>query len=354
MHTKPVIFAKNNIYKRQKYFKMTNFVSPFAKKIFNCASAVDFSLLAIELFHYQYSHCNIYQAYTDGLMVDINSVDTIEKIPFLPIQFFKQHLILSSDKDPKICFESSATTGANVSKHYVCSPEIYTESFTRGFKAAFGDPSEIAMLALLPSYLERSGSSLVYMADHLIHLSKYKESGFFLSNFEELYQTLIRLSEQKTKTMLIGVTFGLLDFIEKYPLNFPELMVLETGGMKGRREEITRLQLHELLCNGFGVAKVYSEYGMTELLSQAYTQGGMRFSCPSWMKVLIRETNDPLEISLQGKNGGLNIIDLANIESCAFIATQDLGTVYADGSFEVLGRFDDSDIRGCNLMIVNS
>ncbi len=333
---------------------MTNFVSSFAKKIFNRVSADDFTSLAIELFHYQYRHCNIYQMYADGLRIDIDSVDTLEKIPFLPIQFFKQHLILSSDKDPKICFESSATTGSNVSKHYVCSSEIYIESFTRGFQAAFGDPSEMAILALLPSYLERSGSSLVYMVDHLIQLSKYKDSGFFLSNFEELHQTLIRLSEQKVKTMLFGVTFGLLDFIEKYHLDFPELIVVETGGMKGRREEITRLQLHESLCQGFGVSKVYSEYGMTELLSQAYTHGGMQFSCPPWMKVLIRETNDPLEISLQGKNGGLNIIDLANIESCAFIATQDLGTVYADGSFEVLGRFDDSDIRGCNLMSVNS
>ena len=329
---------------------MTDFVSSFAKKIFNISSFDDFSMLAIELFHYQYSHCSIYKTYTEGLMTDPDMVDSIEKIPFLPIQFFKRHLILSSDKNPKICFESSATTSSNVSKHYLCSPEVYTESFTRSFKSAFGDPSDFAILALLPSYLERSGSSLVYMVDRLIHLSKYKESGFFLSDFEDLYHALTQLSQQKTKTILFGVTFGLLDFIEKYHIDFSELTIIETGGMKGRRDEITRLQLHELLCNGFGVKKVYSEYGMTELLSQAYTQGEMQFSCPPWMKVLIRETNDPLSVSLQGKNGGLNIIDLANIESCAFISAQDLGTVYADGSFEVLGRFDDSDIRGCSLM----
>ena len=330
---------------------MTDFVSSFAKKIFNISSFDDFSMLTIELFHYQNSHCSIYKTYTEGLMIDPEKVDSIEKIPFLPIQFFKQHLILSSNKNPKICFESSATTSTNVSKHYLCSPEIYVESFTRSFSSVFGDPSNSAILALLPSYLERSGSSLVYMADRLIQLSKHKESGFFLSNFEELYYTLTQLSQQKIKTILLGVTFGLLDFIEKYHLVFPELTIIETGGMKGRREEITRLQLHELLCSGFGVKKVYSEYGMTELLSQAYTQGEMQFFCPPWMKVLVRETNDPLSVSLQGKNGGLNIIDLANIESCAFIATQDLGTVYADGSFEVLGRFDDSDIRGCNLMV---
>lgn len=329
---------------------MTNFVSSFAKKIFNSSSSAHFSGLALELFHHQYRHCSIYKEYVDGLMTDPNSVDDLVKIPFMPIQFFKRHLIISSNNDPKICFESSATTGSIVSKHYICSPEIYIESFSRGFETAFGDPSETAILALLPSYLERSGSSLVYMVDHLIRLSKHAESGFFLSNFDKLYEVLTQLSKNNTKTILFGVTFGLLDFIEKYHLDFPELTIIETGGMKGRREEITRLQLHQLLCKGFGVQKVFSEYGMTELLSQAYTDGGMSFSSPPWMKVLIRETNDPLAVSLQGKNGGLNIIDLANIESCAFIATQDLGTVYADGSFEVLGRFDDSDIRGCNLM----
>jgi len=307
-------------------------------------------MVAIELFHHQYVHCRIYNEYINCLQIDTSTIDSVEKIPFLPIQFFKNHLIISTDVNPKLCFESSATTGSMVSKHYVCHPEIYVESFSRHFESCFGKPEEIAILALLPSYLERSGSSLVYMVDHLIKRSEVAESGFFLYNMEELHSLLLALSKQKQKTMLFGVSFALLDFVEKFNINFPELIVLETGGMKGRKEEITRLQLHEQLCKGFGVSKIFSEYGMTELLSQGYTAGGLTFSTPPWMKVLIRETNDPLTTMSYGRNGGLNIIDLANIDSCAFIATQDLGSVYSDGSFEVLGRFDDSEIRGCNLM----
>lgn len=304
----------------------------------------------MSLFRYQYSQCPIYQQFIDCLGVDLAAVDRLERIPFMPIQFFKQHLILASHHQPKLCFESSATTGSVVSKHYVCDPSLYVESFTRGFEARFGNPSEFAVLALLPSYLERTGSSLVYMVNHLIQASASPASGFFLHNFDELHRTLTELALGKQKTILFGVTFGLLDFVEKYKTDFPELIVLETGGMKGRREEITRTQLHEILCEGFGVERIFSEYGMTELLSQAYSDGSQRFSCPPWMQVLIRETNDPLAVTLHGKNGGLNIIDLANIESCAFIATQDLGTVFDDGTFEVSGRFDDSEIRGCNLM----
>lgn len=333
---------------------MTNFVSSFSKKIFNISNNVDFSMVAIELFHHQYVHCRIYNEYINCLQIDPSTIDSMEKIPFLPIQFFKNHLIISTDVNPKLCFESSATTGSTVSKHYVCHPEIYIESFSRHFESCFGKPEEIAILALLPSYLERSGSSLVYMVDHLIKRSDVAESGFFLYNMEELQSLLLALSKRKQKTILFGVSFALLDFVEKFNIDFPELIVLETGGMKGRKEEITRLQLHEQLCKGFGVAKIFSEYGMTELLSQGYTNGGLTFSTPPWMKVLVRETNDPLTTMRHGRNGGLNIIDLANIDSCAFIATQDLGSVYSDGSFEVLGRFDDSEIRGCNLMAGNS
>ncbi len=332
---------------------MTNFVTSFSKKIFNISNNVDFSILAIELFHYQYSNCSIYNEFVNNLQIDPTDIDSIEKIPFLPIQFFKNHLIISTNVNPKLCFESSATTGSTVSKHYVCHPEIYIESFSHHFESCFGKPEEIAILALLPSYLERTGSSLVYMVDYLIKKSVVAESGFFLYNMRELNTILMQLAKRKQKTILFGVSFALLDFVEKFNIDFPELIVLETGGMKGRKEEITRLQLHEQLCKGFGVSKIFSEYGMTELLSQGYTNGGLTFSTPPWMKVLIRETNDPLTTMREGRNGGLNIIDLANIDSCAFIATQDMGSVYSDGSFEVLGRFDDSEIRGCNLMTVN-
>ncbi|MEI6348007.1 MAG: acyl transferase [Bacteroidota bacterium] len=331
---------------------MTNFVSTFSKNIFNINSNDEFEEKALSLFWFQYNQCAVYHKFVDCLSVDVDNINSIEKIPFLPIQFFKQHLVISSNKNPKLCFESSATTGSIVSKHYVCNPDVYIESFSRSFELSFGLPSEFVILALLPSYLERKGSSLVYMVDCLIKDSKREESGFFLHNFEELYHTLSLLSARKQKTILFGVTYALLDFIENFKLDFPELTVIETGGMKGRKEEITRQQLHKILCSGFGVKNVYSEYGMTELLSQAYTLGNMNFICPPWMKVLLREPNDPLSIHANGKNGGLNIIDLANIESCAFIATQDLGTVHPDGSFEVLGRFDYSDIRGCNLMAI--
>lgn len=331
---------------------MSNFVTSFSKKIFNINHEDDFKSLSIDLFHHQYAHCKIYKEFIDYLNIDPKKVTTIEEIPFLPIQFFKNHFIISSYLNPKLCFESSATTGSKVSKHYVCSPEIYTESFSRHFESSFGNPKDTAILALLPSYLERSSSSLVYMVDYLIKQSSVQESGFFMYNTDELHAILIDLAAKKQKTILFGVTFALLDFVEKFKMDFPELIIIETGGMKGRKEEITRNQLQAELCQGFGVKKIYSEYGMTELLSQGYTSGGISFTAPAWMKILVREPNDPLSIHKEGRNGGLNIIDLANIESCAFLATQDLGTVYADGSFEVLGRFDDSEIRGCNLMSV--
>ena len=237
------------------------------------------------------------------------------------------------------------------SKHLVTDVSWYEESFRRAFEIFYGDIRDYCILALLPSYLEREGSSLIYMAEDLVKRSNNPDSGFYLYNHDELYQQLKKQQDAKKPTLLIGVTFALLDFVEQYPIDFPELIVMETGGMKGRRKEMIREELHQTLCNGFGVDAIHSEYGMTELLSQAYSKGNGIFQCPPWMKIITRDTNDPISSLGNEKTGGINVIDLANINSCSFIATQDLGKVYADGSFEVLGRFDDSDIRGCNLLI---
>jgi hypothetical protein len=237
------------------------------------------------------------------------------------------------------------------SSHYVTDVTWYTESFRKAFTLFYGDVKDYTVLALLPSYLEREGSSLIYMATDLIKESAKLDSGFYLYNHEELYGQLKKQRKEEKPTLLIGVTFALLDFTEKYNLNFPELIVMETGGMKGRRKEMIREELHGLLCKGFGTENIHSEYGMTELLSQAYSKGKGIFNCPPWMKIMIRDPNDPLSNLGNEKTGGINIIDLANINSCSFIATQDLGKIYADNSFEILGRFDNSDIRGCNLLI---
>jgi hypothetical protein len=237
------------------------------------------------------------------------------------------------------------------SSHRVTDKTWYEESFRKAFTIFYGDIRDYTVLALLPSYLEREGSSLIYMVDDLIKQSNNPDSGFFLYNHNELFQELKKQQDAGKPTLLIGVTFGLLDFIENYQINFPELVVMETGGMKGRRKEMIREELHDILGKGFGVKHIHSEYGMTELLSQAYSKGDGIFNCPPWMKIIIRDTNDPLSTLQTGKTGGISVIDLANINSCAFIATQDLGRIYADDSFEVLGRFDQSDIRGCNLLI---
>jgi hypothetical protein len=237
------------------------------------------------------------------------------------------------------------------SKHLVTDVSWYDESFRRAFDLFYGDIKSYCVLALLPSYLEREGSSLIYMAEDLVKASGNPDSGFYLYNHADLYHQLKKQQQAKKPTLLIGVTFALLDFVEQYQLNFPELIVMETGGMKGRRKEMIREELHDKLCKRFGVRSIHSEYGMTELLSQAYSKGDGIFNCPPWMKIMTRDTNDPMSSLSGSQTGGINIIDLANINSCSFIATQDLGKVYADGSFEVLGRFDNSDIRGCNLLI---
>jgi len=320
------------------------------EQIFNITSKEGFNTLALQVFRYQFENNKVYRSFCDLLYKHPSDVKNIEDIPFLPIQFFKTHDVVSSTVKSVVSFTSSGTTGSITSKHHITDLSVYEESYLRGFKRFYGDIEDYVVLALLPSYLEREGSSLIYMVDDLIKKSKHTESGFYLDNLDEINEKLITLDKSGQKVLLIGVSFALLDLIEQYQFKLNNTIVMETGGMKGRRKEIIRPELHQLLKGGFGIAKTHSEYGMTELLSQAYSKGDGIFECPSWMKVLTRDTEDPLSIQEVNKTGGINVIDLANINSCSFIATQDLGKVYVNGSFEVLGRFDNSDIRGCNLM----
>ncbi len=324
---------------------------PSSKAIFNVKLVNDFEKLALAVFKYQAENCEIYNQFIGHLNTNVSTVNTIEQIPFLPISFFKYHQIKSDTLPVEIVFKSSGTTSSVQSQHFISDLKIYQESYTKAFNIFYGDFQNTCILALLPNYLERDGSSLIFMVNDLINKSEHPKSGFFLYDTQALFEILCLLKSLNQKTILIGVTYALLDFVEKYPINFPDLIVMETGGMKGKRKEIIRETLHQILQKGFGVAHIQSEYGMTELLSQAYaTQSGM-FKCPNWMQVFIRDTNDPLSLVPDGKTGGINVIDLANINSCAFIATQDLGVKHANNTFEVLGRFDNSDIRGCNLLV---
>jgi len=322
------------------------------KQVFNIQNEEEFNSIALQVFKYQFDNNNVYRSFCDLLYVHPSDIKTIEEIPFLPIQFFKSHKVVSSNNNIQETFSSSGTTGNITSKHLVTDISWYQESFTKGFEHFYGKIEDYAVLALLPNYLERSGSSLVYMVDDFIKKSKSQESGFYLNNLDELANKLVELDAKGTKILLIGVSFALLDLIEKHQFELKNTIVMETGGMKGRRKEITREELHSVLSNGFGVAKIHSEYGMTELLSQGYSKGDGVFNCPPWMKILIRDTDDPLSILSNQKSGGINVIDLANYNSCSFIATQDLGRIHANGTFSVLGRFDNSDIRGCNLMVI--
>jgi hypothetical protein len=326
-------------------------VKPDKKNIFSIDSEHQFNTATLQVFQYQAKNCRVYHDFISGLGVNPDSVNSIEQIPFLPVEFFKAHTILSSADPVEVTFTSSGTTGMVTSSHHITNVSWYEGSFSKAFQLFYGDIENYTVLALLPSYLERQGSSLIYMADDLIKRSNNPDSGFYLYNHDELAAQLIKQKQANKPTLLIGVTFALLDFVEQHPLNFPELIVMETGGMKGRRKEMIREELHNTLCRGFGVNAIHSEYGMTELLSQAYSKGLGIFNCPPWMRIITRDTNDPMSIVTNGKAGGINIIDLANINSCSFIATQDLGKIYSDGSFEVLGRFDNADIRGCNLLI---
>jgi phenylacetate-coenzyme A ligase PaaK-like adenylate-forming protein len=321
------------------------------QQVFSIKNERQFNDTALQIFRHQAENCIIYKEFIAGLNIEPDKITAVNQIPFLPIEFFKSHAIISSPDRVELTFTSSGTTGIITSSHFVTDVSWYAESFRSAFRLFYGDITSYTILALLPSYLEREGSSLIYMADDLIKQSNNPDSGFFLYNHDDLYHQLKKQQQAKKPTLLIGVTFALLDFIESYTLNFPELIVMETGGMKGRRKEMIREELHEQLCDGFGVEAIHSEYGMTELLSQAYSKGNGIFNCPPWMKIITRDTNDPMSTLDDNKAGGINVIDLANINSCSFIATQDLGKIYADHSFEVLGRFDSSDIRGCNLLI---
>ncbi|MEH1006265.1 MULTISPECIES: acyl transferase [unclassified Winogradskyella] len=318
--------------------------------IFKITSRAEFDSLALDVFKFQFEHNKVYRSFCDLLYKHPSDVKCTSDIPFLPIQFFKSHDVLSTVQPIEKTFSSSGTTGSITSKHLVTDVKLYEDSYTKAFKHFYGDIEDYVVLALLPSYLERDGSSLIYMVNDLIDKSKQTESGFYLNNIEELAHTLKALETKKQKTLLIGVSFALLDLVEQFQLNLNHTTIMETGGMKGRRKEIIRQELHQILQTGFGVEQIHSEYGMTELLSQAYSKGNGIFECPPWMKILTRDTEDALTIQRPNKTGGINVIDLANINSCSFIATQDLGKVYDNGHFEIIGRFDNSDIRGCNLM----
>ena len=302
---------------------------------------------AFSLFAYQYKHNAVYRAYCDLINVHPADVHTLTNIPFLPVELFKSHRVSCSENE-ELIFESSGTKGVT-SKHYIASIEDYIQSFTSCFSEFYGAAEDFHILALLPGYLERPNSSLVYMCQHLIDRAQKPYSGFYLNDFEALHQTLTTLNKQQKPTLLIGVSFALLDFCAAFPMQCDKTIIMETGGMKGRQKELIREELHAQLRTGFGVSKIHSEYGMTELLSQAYSKGDGIFNTPKTMRVFVRDVRDPKQLSETG-TGGLNIIDLSNKSSCAFIATQDLGKCHADGSFEVLGRFDSADIRGCSLM----
>lgn len=320
--------------------------------IFNITSQAQFESTALQVYEFQYANNIVYKRFCDLLNRKPNLVKTIKDIPFLPIQFFKSETILSSAEDIDITFTSSGTTGQNTSKHHVTDLDLYERSFNTAFKQFYGDIETYVVLALLPSYLERQGSSLIYMAEHLIKVSNHAESGFYLDDISALIKTLKELESRNQKCLLIGVSFALLDLVETETLQLKNTIVMETGGMKGRRKEMIREELHAQLKQGFGVSNIHSEYGMTELLSQAYSKGRGIFECPSHMDILIRDTEDALSFAPKGKTGGINVIDLANLNSCSFIATQDLGKQIDNDNFEILGRFDHSDIRGCNLMVL--
>ena len=311
----------------------------------------EFEKLSLQIFQKQYHQIRVYRSFVDALNVNPEQVNKLEDIPFMPIEFFKDYKVLAEKEEVELVFKSSGTTGMQRSQHFVKSARVYEESFIKGFEYFYGPITDYVLLALLPSYLENGDSSLVYMADHLIKLSKNENSGFYLNDYSKIVEKLHLLKNGKKKVMLLGVSYALLDLVELERFDFPNLTIMETGGMKGRRKEMVREELHEFIGKGFGVEKIHSEYGMTELLSQAYSKGDGVFNCPPWMKIMIRDVNDPLSLLEEGKSGAINIIDLANIHSVSFLATKDLGKISAPNSFQILGRFDSSDIRGCNLLI---
>lgn len=320
--------------------------------IFSISSSKQFEKIALKVFRFQYDNNAVYHQFCNLVNQDKQTVKSLKEIPFLPIQFFKSHDVVSSTNYPETIFTSSGTTGSITSRHLVTDLSLYEQSYRQAFSQFYGNIEDYTVLALLPSYLERQGSSLIHMVEDLIQLSNNSDSGFYLNDYDALVKKLIEQERENKNVLLIGVTFALLDLIEKQNFKLENTIIMETGGMKGRRKEMIREELHEILTKGFGVKSIHSEYGMTELLSQAYSLGNGIFECPSWMQIHIRDTEDALTYISNGKTGGINVIDLANINSCSFIATQDLGKKYDNDSFEVLGRFDNSDIRGCNLMVL--
>jgi len=320
-------------------------------EIFNIKNSKDFNRIALKTFRFQSQNNKVYQQFLKYLKINPDNIQSVEKIPFLPIQFFKDYQVVSTQPPFDLVFKSSGTTGTKRSKHFIKKRSLYEQSFMRAFSYFYGDITDYNILALLPSYFNQGDSSLIYMTKHLITKSAQKNSNFYLNNTDKLAKILQNLDEKGEKTLLLGVSYALMDLIEKHQFSLKNTIVMETGGMKGRRKEMVREELHNYLTEGFGVPVIHSEYGMTELLTQSYSQGKGIFKSPAWKKIYIRDTEDPLTLLPYHKTGGVNIIDLANLYSCSFIATQDLGKIYPDGSFEILGRFDHSDVRGCNLLI---
>lgn len=318
-----------------------------------------FNRLALKVFNYQYIHCPVYTRYIDLLNINPEKVKSLSDIPFLPVTFFKQTIVLDKNfPSNKInhVFKSSGTTGVN-SSHYIANIALYEKSFMQSFSFFYGDITQYTLLALLPSYSNNENSSLIYMTRTLIDKTNNPDSGFYNNNFSALLGKIKHLAASEKKILLLGVSYALIDFSEYVSSQnentaglFKNCIIMETGGMKGKRKEMIKEELHRLLCNNFCVEQIHSEYGMTELLSQSYSQKNGIFRCPPQMKILIRDPEDPFTLIEKNKTGGINIIDLANLHSCSFIATQDLGKLHSDESFEVLGRFDHSDIRGCNLL----
>ncbi len=324
----------------------------FTDKIFEIKNQAGFLEKSLDIFRYQAENNPVYREFINQPGITNRVIDSLNGIPFLPVKFFRNFKVIAGTKTPEVVFESSGTKGTLVSRHYVADLEIYRKSFRESFSLFYGNPSDYFIAALLPSYLERQTSSLVYMMNDLISLSGAPLSGFFKNNFRELIRTIALARKDDWKMLLMGVGFALLDLAEEYSPDLSDVTVMETGGMKGKRKEITRQELHSVLKEKLNVRTIHSEYGMTEILSQAYSKGEGIFQCPSWMKVVIRDPLDPLTLtSNPGITGGINIIDLANVNSCSFIATDDIGRLHEDGSFEVLGRIDNSDIRGCNLLV---
>ena len=324
-------------------------LDPNIESLFNIESEEDFESKALGVFQYQYENSKVYRDFVRLLGIPKENVNSLASIPFMPISFFKTHE-LNTKPNVDLVFKSSGTTGQIRSQHFVANKLIYEKSFSEGFDSLYGTLSEFAILALLPSYLEQGDSSLVYMAQSFIEKTKDNGSDFFLHDFERLNKAISRLESENRSYILLGVSYALLDFFEAFPQKMNRGFIMETGGMKGRREELTKKELHQILSEKSGGQTIHSEYGMTELLSQAYSKGEGIYKSPKWMKVLTRSTTDPLSL-VHNQRGLLNVIDLANVNSCSFIATDDIGLVHQDGSFEVLGRFDTSEIRGCNLMV---